>query len=269
MYEDEFRLKLYSDISRMEHGLFLEEFEIRKRYLKNPGKLLAVGCGGGREVFELEKEGFEVTGVDLSPGMIEAAERNKKTLNSNAEFKVMNAVDLDFEDNSYDYILMWNQIFENIPKEEERIRTLKNCSRILKPNGVLSYTVFNQKYSFRNLLGVMTKSGSGFFKALRFYKNFVFWRNTLRFVKIYNFLFRQDMFKKKLIYINKSGYCSVRQKKGSVLAHIHSYKDIIAELNSAGFDKFKITSFEELRYEKKFNWKTQGSVLLYVTVFKK
>ncbi len=253
----------------MEEGLFLEEFEIRKRYLKNPGKILAVGCGGGREVFELEKEGFEVTGVDLSPKMIEAAERNKKTLNSNVEFKVMNAVGLDFEDNSYDYILMWNQIFENIPSEAERVRTLKNCKRILKSNGVLSYTVFNQKYSFQNLFGVMTKAEADFIKILRFYQNFVFCRNTLRFVKVWNFLFRRDMFKKKLIYINKSGYCSVRRKKGSVLAHIHSYKDIITELNSAGFDKFKITPFEELRYDKKFNWKTQGSVLLYVTAFKK
>ena len=35
MYEDEFRLKLYSDISRMEEGLFLEEFGNFERILND------------------------------------------------------------------------------------------------------------------------------------------------------------------------------------------------------------------------------------------
>jgi SAM-dependent methyltransferase len=40
-----------------------------------PGTVLDAGCGTGRVAIELDRRGYDVLGVDLDPGMLEAARR--------------------------------------------------------------------------------------------------------------------------------------------------------------------------------------------------
>ena len=49
-----------------------------KEYLTDPEmKILDVGCGTGRHAINLATKGYKnITGIDLSPGMVEAAKKN-------------------------------------------------------------------------------------------------------------------------------------------------------------------------------------------------
>lgn len=62
---------------------------IQRENMVKPGDcVLDVGCGGGQFSFALEKLGARAVGVDLSPDMVEACERNRVALASSARFFV-------------------------------------------------------------------------------------------------------------------------------------------------------------------------------------
>lgn len=270
MYEGEFRLRLYSDLDRVKEGLNIEERQVTEKYLKSylnsnqPVKLLNIGCGGGREAFALETMGFRVTAVDISGKMIEEAERNRENLKSNVEFICTDTDDLNFEEGTFEIIIMWNQIFENILESDDRIKTLKTCHRLLKAGGILSYTVFNSAYSFRNLRGVLKFNDSFFGPA----KNFILWKIFMKLSRFKLFFSDRDLFKKRIVYINKKGFPSGGKSSGAVLAHLHDYPEIIEEINLSGFSQFDIMPYESLRYPDKYDWDKRRSVLNYITCTK-
>jgi len=95
-------------------------------YVEN-GHLLDVGCGGGLAMTTMQEKGWKVTGTDFDARAIENA--RKKGLDVHlGDLKTIN-----FADNSFDAILM-SHVIEHIPNP---IETLKECRRILKPNGHL------------------------------------------------------------------------------------------------------------------------------------
>ena len=49
-----------------------DEKYIVRRYFKGK-KILVLGCGAGRTLVPLYERGFEVTGVDITPRMVEEA----------------------------------------------------------------------------------------------------------------------------------------------------------------------------------------------------
>lgn len=58
------------------HGLRPEELALVEQLSARCGQLLLLGVGGGREAIPLAQMGFDVTGVDFVPAMIEAAKAN-------------------------------------------------------------------------------------------------------------------------------------------------------------------------------------------------
>jgi len=58
-------------IEAAEQGLFEQEANLLEFLKIRFGKILCLGAGAGREVFALEKRGFEVTGVEQLPGLVE------------------------------------------------------------------------------------------------------------------------------------------------------------------------------------------------------
>jgi SAM-dependent methyltransferase len=90
--------------------------------IKNNSKVLAVGCGSGREVKFLVKERYcNVTAIDISK---ECVSRSKK-FEPNAKYLVADGITKRFE-NKFDYVIcLFNTInyFENEEKRSEFIRT--------------------------------------------------------------------------------------------------------------------------------------------------
>ncbi len=76
------------------------------------GPVLDVGCGPGTVTAYLRESGLDVSGVDLSPRMIEHARR----LHPDCTFEVASATDLDLAPGSMGGILGWWSLF-NLPRE--------------------------------------------------------------------------------------------------------------------------------------------------------
>jgi len=69
-------------------------------------RVLDVGCGAGRHSLYLQKKGFEVVGIDVSPLAIKVCR-----LRGLKQAKVMSIEGLDFKSNSFDTILMMGNNF--------------------------------------------------------------------------------------------------------------------------------------------------------------
>ena len=70
------------------------------------GRVLDVGCGAGRVALHLQNLGFDVVGIDLAKGAIEAC---TKLGLKNA--RVMSADELDFPDSTFDTVILFGNNF--------------------------------------------------------------------------------------------------------------------------------------------------------------
>ncbi len=74
----------------------------------SPLHILDVGTGTGFFAFLLSSQGHHVTGIDLTPDMIEQAKRTGRTLGLEAAFYVMDAEQPQFAPASFDVIITRN-----------------------------------------------------------------------------------------------------------------------------------------------------------------
>lgn len=93
------------------------------------GPVLDVGCGPGTVSAYLASLGVDVSGVDLSPKMVDHARR----LNPRLRFTVASATDLNLEDSSLGGILGWWSLF-NLPRTVLPV-VIQAFARALLPGG--------------------------------------------------------------------------------------------------------------------------------------
>ena len=113
-------------------------------------KVLDVGTGAGFFAAILSKLGHEVIGVDLSAKMLSEAEKNLRELKLPAEFKRMNAQELDFADETFDAVISRNLTW-TLPDVKAAYR---EWFRVLKIGGVLMN--FDSDYGDKNFLDETT-----------------------------------------------------------------------------------------------------------------
>ena len=92
---------------------------------------LDVGTGPGQLAFYLAQEGFQVTGLDISPGMVERARLKAKELGHCVNFQTGDAQNLPFKDNTFDVVITRNLIW-TLPDPKAAV---KEWRRVLKPEG--------------------------------------------------------------------------------------------------------------------------------------
>ena len=102
-----------------------------------PAKVLDVGCGIGGTSRHLAKrfgQGTSVTGITLSPNQVKrATELAAEQGVPNAKFQVMNALAMEFEDDTFD--LVWAcESGEHMPDKKKYV---EEKVRVLKPGGKL------------------------------------------------------------------------------------------------------------------------------------
>ena len=93
------------------------------------GPVLDVGCGPGQVTAYLAERGVEVSGVDLSPRMVEHARRAYP----HCRFEVASVTELDLADGSYAGLMGWWSLF-NLPRDVLP-PVLQSFARALMPGG--------------------------------------------------------------------------------------------------------------------------------------
>ena len=99
-----------------------------------PQNIIDVGCGiGGSTLYLAQKFDAWATGITLSP--VQASRAKERAAEAGCDdlvsFTVANALDMPFEDNSFD--LVWSlESGEHMP---DKTKFLQECYRVLKPGG--------------------------------------------------------------------------------------------------------------------------------------
>jgi len=96
------------------------------------GQVLEVAVGTGRN-FPFYAEGVRLTGIDLSPAMLEIARKRADELGVDADLREGDAQQLPFADASFDTVVCTLSLC-NIPDDRRAIAEMK---RVLRPGGRL------------------------------------------------------------------------------------------------------------------------------------
>ena len=106
-----------------------EEFENFKKFLPK-GKILEIGCGGGRDAKVLISKGYDYIGTDIAKNFVNVARKN----NPKARFLVRSVYDLKFPEDFFDG-LWCSATLLHIPKNKIK-QALKEIKRVIKQDGV-------------------------------------------------------------------------------------------------------------------------------------
>ncbi len=120
------------------------EGELAADYLKKnfkKGRILDIGCGGGRNTILFSKLGFEAVGVDFSKTAIRLARLYKKEQESNAEFMVQSVFNLRFKPSYFDAVTDFG-LLHHLRKSEWR-KYLQSVTRVLKKKGLFILYCFS------------------------------------------------------------------------------------------------------------------------------
>ena len=150
--------KLYSNLAPLYDKTFGKIFFARLRSviealnIPRGARVLEVGAGTGIS-FPAYPRHCEVTGIDLAPDMLARAQE-KILENEWAHIKVkeMNALDLKFSDNCFDYVMA----FHVVTVVPDPIRMIQEAKRVCKPGGKI--VIVNHFTSTSPLLGCLTEA---------------------------------------------------------------------------------------------------------------
>lgn len=96
------------------------------------GKILEIGVGTGKNLEFYNKEA-DVTGIDISPKMLEKAVEKQKKLKRNFNLLLMDAQNLNFENNSFDHVVC-TFVLCSVP---DPVKVLTEMKRVLKKEGTI------------------------------------------------------------------------------------------------------------------------------------
>ena len=101
------------------------------KHLKS-GKILEIGPGPGYLSIEIAKLGdFQITGLDISETMVEIARRNAQEAGADVVFKLGDASNVPFRDNTFDFIISSGSLHH----WKEPVKVINEVYRVLKTDG--------------------------------------------------------------------------------------------------------------------------------------
>ncbi len=108
-----------------------------KKYPLQTG--LDVGCGGGWFTRAFQRQGYQMTGMDVSPEMLDVAQRKALALGVRSEY-ILGDIAAKKPPKRFDFVTAINDCFNYIPKDKIE-KALKNIYAALKTGGVLLFDI--------------------------------------------------------------------------------------------------------------------------------
>jgi tRNA (uracil-5-)-methyltransferase TRM9 len=136
---------------RVRHWPLLKEEldDLARRW--QSGKLLNIGCAHGPDFLPF-RQGFELWGLDSSPGMLRQGVRYSTKFQFYVNLVAADAVSLPFPDEAFDWVISV-AAYHHIKGEKEREKALAELRRVVKSKGEAFITVWNggqPKFWFRS-----------------------------------------------------------------------------------------------------------------------
>ena len=126
-------------------GLTESERILIDRYLAADLPTLEAGTAGGRILFGMLDLGFtKLHGFDYVEEFIQSA--RQRDIDQAIDFRVQDAQNLDYQDNSFDQILYLQQIMSAIESAPARESAAKEAFRILRPGGTALFSFLDLQY---------------------------------------------------------------------------------------------------------------------------
>ncbi len=125
----------------MKHVDYDGWYKFLKNYMKKTGDVLDLGCGTGQFIYRLLKDGYSVTGVDISETMLKVAESKIKTekLKNNTYKLVKEDISKYIHSEKVDYIICNFDTVNYLKNEKEFVKFVEKSSKNLKKDGYLIF----------------------------------------------------------------------------------------------------------------------------------
>ena len=148
---------LYKNRDRKEAQLFVDAL-ISTLHFKPENRILDLACGRGRHAIYLNQQGFDVTGVDISPENIAYAEQ---FANERLRFLVHD-MRKPFPVFAFDWVLNLFTSFGYFQTEAENFRAIRAAADALRTGGQLVIDFMNTDRVLRELKTHETKAIDGY-----------------------------------------------------------------------------------------------------------
>ncbi|MFC2064437.1 class I SAM-dependent methyltransferase [Chloroflexota bacterium] len=134
-YDEPKSVLYWNNAETMNRGFDPAEQKLLDHIPVRTGNMLLLGVGGGREAIQFAQMGFNVTGVDFIPAMVENAIQNVERSQQKMQGLVQEISDLDVPDNEFDVSWLSASMYSCLPTRFRRVKLLHRVRRALKPGG--------------------------------------------------------------------------------------------------------------------------------------
>jgi SAM-dependent methyltransferase len=125
-------------------------------------RVLEIGCGLGTDGAQFAKAGADYTGVDLTDAAIELARKRFELFGLKGEFRVADAENLEFPDESFDVVYS-HGVLHHTPDINAAVQEIH---RVLKPGGRAIVMLYHRgSYNYRVGIRVLRRAGAGLLKS--------------------------------------------------------------------------------------------------------
>ena len=125
-------------------------------------RVLEIGCGMGTDGAQFAQAGARYTGIDLTEAAIELARKRFELSGLEGEFRVADAENLDFADNSFDRVYS-HGVLHHTP---DTARAVAEIHRVLRPRGRAAVMLYHRgSYNYRIGIRVLRRAGARLLKS--------------------------------------------------------------------------------------------------------
>ena len=166
---------------------------VLERFGAKPRTILDIACGEGTFAVAMAQKGLQVTGVDLSPQMLQLARERAERENVNAEFLLQDMRSLAFEDKRFDLVTCWFDSLNYLLELEDLQRTFAGVYRALKKTGLFIFdmnTIYGLVVNWQRYPCYVQQDTSELFEIQRVSYDFA---HNLAIMRITGFLKQGDV----------------------------------------------------------------------------